>query len=110
MIEPVLTEGIRGKVLDSLSVQEIRDLWQVLPSERTMPESDLSRYTLLRNIDPYGDTVFNGWQSTRLIDELQMFTANCTISSEEAAAVEHLMAMLSRCQSGVDLYLMFYGD
>jgi len=69
--------------------------------------ASLTRFRLLRYIDPYGDTVFNGLQAPDLLQDIaELKTA---ISDEGALAfLRDLETLVARCPEGY--LLRFYGD
>lgn len=68
--------------------------------------SDLS---LVRFVDPYGDTVFNHLQATVLLSDLKTLE-DCTDDSETLTLLRELNDLAVRVANGIHLYLKVYGD
>lgn len=75
---------------------------------RLLPIGD-NRFSLLRYIDLYGNTIFNRLQMEQLLFELEQLK-NDDRTPEEIAVIEKLQEMARRCQNEPHLYLKFYGD
>jgi hypothetical protein len=63
---------------------------------------------LLRHVDPYGDTVFNGLQARDVVTEIDELRAD--VSTDDLSILSGIRDLAEQCASGVHLFLMFYGD
>jgi hypothetical protein len=90
-----------------LEDEKARVIDEVLTIFGFIPEQ--SGFCLLEGIDPYGDTVFNGLQMKRFINEWDTLENGAKIASqvEKWSAVKRLCL---RCQSEVHTYIRFVGD
>lgn len=70
-----------------------------------LPAYDDLDFPFLRLIDPYGDTVFSGYQMAAVIPELEALAARTP-----SPALGSLLEMAHECQSSVHMYLAFIGD
>jgi hypothetical protein len=81
------------------------------------PNAELNRllpignpaFPLLRYIDPYGNTFFNGFQMDGLLQELDHIVANAT-TSEDSEFLSRVRGMAERCKTTPHLFLRFIGD
>jgi hypothetical protein len=92
-----------GEVVDRVGESE-PTLLLVLPDEEEEKE-----FPLLRFVDPYGDTVFNGLQSEALIPELKRLQSRAT-SQQQRKLMERVLELAEACRSSVHHYLVFVGD
>lgn len=69
---------------------------------------DAERFPLLSAVDPYGDTIFNRLQMSRLMDEVRELMPRAT--SEQQRMLTALSLACQRCESSVHQYLWFIGD
>ncbi len=67
------------------------------------------RFTCLRFVDPYGDTVFNHLQLPSLRDDIRLLEESHHNSGHEALFREMEM-LIERCQTEPHLYLKLVGD
>ena len=74
---------------------------------RLLPVDDAS--VLLGGIDPYGDTLFNGRQLNRFLEEWSGVVAR-TETEEDRELVRRIGHLATRCRDKVHLYLAFIGD
>ena len=65
----------------------------------------LQTTTLLKYLDPYGDTVFNTVQMNDLIIDLRQLAKH-----GEEQQIEELIRLAVRCREETHTYLTFYGD
>lgn len=72
-----------------------------------LPDGD-DRSLMLRFIDPYGDTVFNGRQASVVVAELSWLAQGA--SGEELGIVDKVRELAVRCAREPHLYLRFEGD
>lgn len=66
---------------------------------------DLSKFVLLRYLDPYGDTIFNRVQIQALIEDLLRLK-----SQYQVTALDEVIALAEQCKQEIHAYLVFYGD
>src|SRR6185436_10214940 len=77
--------------------------------ERFLPHFEAQDFPCLRFVDPYGDTVFNQFQITQVISELERLSAQ----KHEPEVERHLRAVLEfvrQATGKVHTYIRFYGD
>ncbi len=67
------------------------------------------RFSCLRFVDPYGDTVFNHYQVAPLLEDLRLLRQLCDITQHETA-IQQVEALIERCQTEPHLYLKLIGD
>jgi hypothetical protein len=65
---------------------------------------------LLRGVDPYGDTIFNGIQAADLIAQVERLTSSNDVTAVERRGLDRLRVMSERCRDSVHLYVWFIGD
>lgn len=76
--------------------------------DRVLPIGD-PRYPMLRYVDPYGNTFFNGMQMYPVLEELDRLAGEH--SSEDARKVlEQIRELAIQCRDHPHLYLRFAGD
>ena len=68
-----------------------------------------ARFTCLRFVDPYGDTVFNRLQMTALLEDLRALRQNPDNSQHEGVLGE-IETLVRRGQATVHTYIKFIGD
>ena len=73
------------------------------------PSIEDSRFTCLRFVDPYGDTVFNHLQVRAILDELSQLELVCKDHSVRGM-IGQLRTLADRCLSEPHLYLKLIGD
>jgi hypothetical protein len=73
-----------------------------------LPLDDKS-YSLLRYINPYGNTVFNQLQMRDFLNEWQRLRAAARVP-EEIALMDGVENLARECQAEPHLYLKFVGD
>ena len=81
-------------------------------SKNLMPrllERSMADVPLLRQIDWYGDTVFNRMQITDFLSAWGI-VAQRAQNHEEAQLIDEIKRLAERCESGLHLYLKFIGD
>ena len=67
------------------------------------------RFRLLRYVDPYGNTVFNGFQAADLMLDITDLAAD--VQGDDAAAFfEDLLRLVRRTRDEDHLYVRFVGD
>ena len=76
---------------------------------RLLPSSDETKFSCLRYIDWYGNTVFNRRQMLDLVEEIRSL-ANRVTDHEEIELLGRIVELALRGQSEPHLYLRFIGD
>ena len=77
--------------------------------EKFLPNFQAQDFPCLRFVDPAGDTVFNQFQITQLVSELERLSAQ----KHEPDVERHLQAVLAFVRQAVGkvhTYIKFYGD
>lgn len=74
-----------------------------------LPSHDDHTFFALRNIDWYGDTVFNRLQMEEFLSEWNRLRT-ATLSQEETEILDEIGCLGLKCQKETHLYLKFYGD
>ena len=72
-----------------------------------LPEPSDRRFTCLRFVDPWGDTVFNVYQAKALLEDLNQLTAGSS-DQDLLRAVDEIRELAKLCEQ--HLYLRFIGD
>ena len=98
----VLLEAEGGRVLGRVD-DPAKVLARVLPAETD------ERYSLLRFIDPYGDTIFNGPQASQVAKEIVLLTKGLT-DLDAIKALRQVRELARRCEDEPHLFLRFEGD
>ena len=70
-----------------------------------MPSYEDMSFPYLRLVDPYGDTVFSGYQMSAVIPELQRLAR-----AAPSPNLDRLLELAQMCDSGVHVFLVFIGD
>lgn len=68
-------------------------------------EDKLKKCKLLRYLDAYGDTVFNGMQMDDLFQDF-----NYLNTKEKNPLINEILMLINRCKNEPHTYLVFYGD
>ncbi len=68
-----------------------------------------ARFTCLRFVDPYGDTVFNRLQLPYLLEDLHLIAESCNTAYHKDA-IRLLEELIERCRAEPHLYLRLIGD
>jgi hypothetical protein len=66
-------------------------------------------FPLLCNVDPYGNTIFNGLQMRPLLEELDRLAGN-SMRDEEKKVLEEIRELAIQCRDHSHTYLRFIGD
>jgi len=74
-----------------------------------LPDLHDTRFTCLRFVDPYGDTLFNRLQVQLLLEDLRVLETLAQ-SYEQQNAIQRIRALVEECQKEPHLYLKFTGD
>jgi len=74
-----------------------------------LPTARYQDYPMLSSIDPYGNTVFNGIQMERFLEEWSRMSSALR-SEEERVIFSAVEALARRCRDLVHLYIKFVGD
>jgi len=77
--------------------------------ERWMPSDDDRSFTLLHEVDPYGDTVLSQQQMPGFLAEWRRLTPNAQ-TADERQFLERVEALAERCLKEPGLFLKFEGD
>jgi hypothetical protein len=96
----VATFDHRYKVIDS---------WVSLWVEAILPKTGDPAYPLLGNLDPYDDTIFNGWQTMNLIRELKALDTDPE-NAERRETIRRLIDLCSLCEPASHRSIRFIGD
>ena len=73
---------------------------------RALPEFDDSNFPYLRLVDPYGDTIFSGYQLEHaVLAEIEALAAR-----RPSESMSLLLEMARHAASDVHTYLVFVGD
>ncbi len=76
--------------------------------DRILPIGD-PRFPMMRYIDPYGNTIFNGAQMYPLLEEIDRLTKE--VSSEEGKSLlAQIRELAIHCRDHAHEYLRFIGD
>ncbi len=67
------------------------------------------RFSCLRFVDPFGDTLFNRVQLPALLDDLRTLRGSCDVARHEPLLRE-VEALIERCRAEPHLYLRLVGD
>ena len=89
-----------------------RKLKEVVPQkallDRLLPMED-PRFPILRYVDPYSNTIFNGAQMYPLIEELDQLIKDAT-SEEDRGVLASVRELAVQCRDKPQTYLRFIGD
>ena len=69
------------------------------------PTKELSQFSLLKYLDPYGDAVFNRLQMNDLIRDIHELG-----KTQKDKLLEEILALAENCKEEPHTYLWFYGD
>jgi hypothetical protein len=75
---------------------------------RLLPMGD-ARFPILRYVDPYSNTIFNGAQMYPLIEELDQLIKGAA-SDEDESILARLRELAVDCRNRPQTYLRFIGD
>jgi hypothetical protein len=67
------------------------------------------RFTCLRFVDPYGDTIFNRVQLEPLREDIRFLRETCQ-STEHEVVLRGIESLIGQCQAEPHLYLKLIGD
>jgi len=76
--------------------------------DRILPIGDES-YPLLRYVDEYGDTIFNGRQMPQFLKEWDLIMDRAK-SQDERESLLQVRRLAEECQKHPHLFLRFIGD
>jgi hypothetical protein len=85
------------------------DFDALLPQAAELRTPPPDAYTLLRYVDPYGDTIFNRAQMPDLLADIDVASA-LELTSIQRRGLDRLRVMAERCGSSTHLSLWFIGD
>ncbi|MEN6459103.1 MAG: hypothetical protein ABFC63_09240 [Thermoguttaceae bacterium] len=97
---------IRVLVLDEQG-NEISEGLSVPPALLARPDDP--RFSCLRFVDPYGDTIFNRLQLPSLLGDLQLVRESIDDTQNEKT-LSRVESLIERCQAEPHLYLKLIGD
>lgn len=96
-------ETERGKELER--IEDPKNLLHKL-----LPLHDDTSFQLLRFVDWYADTTFNGLQAPVVISELNRIAEERAKTAEEKALLVDIVRLAEHCLAPGPFYLKFYGD
>jgi hypothetical protein len=76
---------------------------------RVIARPEDHRFSCLRFVDPYGDTVFNSLQLAALLEDFRLLR-DIGDGREHDAALEQIEVLIERCRARPHLYLKLIGD
>ena len=76
---------------------------------KLLPQIDDASYPILAEIDPYGDTVFDGSQMRRFLVEWKDVSSRA-VTAEERELVSKIEELALRCCDQGDSYVRFIGS
>jgi len=76
--------------------------------DRLLPIED-RRFPMLRYVDPYGNTIFNGGQMYPVLEELDRVGAEVS-GKDEKEILARLRELAIYCRDHPHIYLRFIGD
>jgi hypothetical protein len=79
-----------------------------VPGPWTLPSGVDNDRSMIRFIDPYGDTIFNHLQAAELCTELISLLS--VLPADERAVIDSIVELAQRCTTEVHTYLWFIGD
>jgi hypothetical protein len=89
-----------------------RKLKEIVPSKallnRLLPMGD-DRFPILRYVDPYSNTIFNGAQMYPLIDEIDQLIKDAA-DKEDKRILASVRELAVQCRDHPQTYLRFIGD
>ena len=95
-----------GLVLRGERCDEIRRVSASVELARTLAEADDPEFPYLSLVDPYGDTVFSGYQlRNAVLSEIETLAAR-----KPSGSMRVLLEMAKEAASDVHTYLVFVGD
>jgi hypothetical protein len=74
-----------------------------------LPSREDHEFSLLRCVDPYGNTVFNHLQMESFLEEWERLRDRAADETQKEAWTK-IKDMAQRCQNDRDLYLRFVGN
>ncbi len=92
-------------ILEDEKKQAVRSLQKEFVSKEMFNSEFLKQTTLLKYIDPYGDTVFNNLQIDDLVKDLVLLKGK-----EDNNMIDEIVLLAEECKSEIHTYLTFYGD
>lgn len=98
---------IRLKNNDNSIEEELIDDFSILDEYLIPNSTDLKG--LLRHIDPYGTTCFNGLQAEEIIDEIKKINIS-KFNHEQKISFNVFLNLCKKCKDEVHKSLWIYGD
>jgi hypothetical protein len=105
----VVLQDERCKILEHLDTRWlVHDHWEELDVGWLLPSLRDPQYPMLGNVDPYGNTTFNGLQVDLVEGELERLA----LSNDKPACAELLRRLKALCERCRDepIHLVFVGD
>lgn len=100
-----------GVVLQDENGKEIRSILDPRNDmNRLLPDYTEEAFPYLRYVDPYGDTIFNGFQIHQAVkDELRRLVER-TAAPDEQEMGRAVLELFDECQPSSHRYIRFLGD
>ena len=95
----VVLEDENGKMLSE----------EVCDATSLVSQTNDARFTCLRFVDPYGDTVFNRLQMPALLEDLRVLRQNAG-SDQHENMLGQIETLVQRGQARIHTYIRFMGD
>jgi hypothetical protein len=76
---------------------------------RVLPEVSDETFPLLRFVDWWGNTIFNGPQMEEFLEEWERVMKNAN-GDDDLRLLTEIRDLAGQCRSGIHLYLKFIGD
>lgn len=92
-------------ILEDEKRQAVKSLQKEFVSREMFNSDFLIQTTLLKYVDPYGDTVFNNLQIDDLVTDLELLKG-----FEDNELIDKIVSLAQECKSEIHTYLTFYGD
>ena len=86
--------------------KEILDSFHDFSIPKTFDENKKNSFTLLKYLDPYGDTTFNHIQMSDLANDLERLRGEIS----DDVLIDQMISLVNRCKKDVHTHLTFYGD
>jgi hypothetical protein len=105
----VVLQDERCKILEHLDTRWlVHDHWEELDVGWLLPALRDPQYPMLANVDPYGNTTFNGLQVDLVEGEMERLA----LTNDKPACAELVRRLKALCQRCRDqsIHLVFVGD
>lgn len=97
---------VAHQTIDGKKLKEVVPIKALL--NRLLPMGD-ARFPILRYVDPYSNTIFNGAQMYPLIEELDQLIKDAA-SEEDKSLLAVVRELAVDCRDRPQTYLRFIGD